>query len=113
MIWNTTSSYLSSRDGDVVSSWNDCAREDRRRLLEADLTGGEVCELRVSVPNRPGVVAQVAVELGRNAVNIVDMALYPAPDNASGSIALWIAGADEAARAGALLSALGFGVASA
>jgi glucokinase len=38
------------------------------------------------------VVAQVAVELGSQGVNIVDMALYPAPDNASGVIALWIAG---------------------
>ena len=67
-------------------------REDRRRLLEADLAGGEVHELRVSVPNRPGVVAEVALALGRAAVNIVDMALYPAADNTTGSIALWIAG---------------------
>ena len=49
-------------------------------------------ELRVSVPNRPGVVAEVALALGRAQVNIVDMALYPAADNTTGSIALWIAG---------------------
>ena len=60
------------------TSWNDAARDDRRRLLEADLAGGEVVELRVSVPNRPGVVAEVALALGRAPVNIVDMALYPA-----------------------------------
>ena len=65
-------------------AWNDAAREDRRRLLEADLAGGEVVELRVSVPNRPGVVAEVALALGRACVNIVDMALYPAADNATG-----------------------------
>ena len=61
----------------AVASWNDAARDDRRRLLEADLAGGEVIELRVSVPNRPGVVAEVALALGRASVNIVDMALYP------------------------------------
>lgn len=103
--------WLSARDGDGVAAWNDGAREDRRRLLEVDLAGGSVRELRVSVPNRPGVVAQVAVELGRSGVNIVDMALYPAPDNASGSIALWIAGDAAADQARALLEELGFGVA--
>ena len=52
---------------------------DRRRLLEAQLAGGPLFELRASVPNRPGVVAQLALELGRAGVNITDMALYPAP----------------------------------
>ncbi len=71
-----------ARDGARSTRWNDAAREDRRRLLEAELAGGEVRELRVSVPNRPGVVAEVALALGRAGVNIVDMALYPAADNA-------------------------------
>ena len=57
---------------------------DRRRLLEADLAGGPVHELRVTVPNRPGIVAQVALALGKAGVNIVDMALAPAPDMRSG-----------------------------
>ena len=51
-----------------------------------------------SVPNRPGVVAEVALALGRGGVNIADMALYPAPDRSlAASIALWIAGAEHAA----------------
>ena len=91
--------------------WNDAARDDRRRLLEADLAGGEVVELRVSVPNRPGVVAEVALALGRASVNIVDMALYPAADNTTGSIALWIAGDDDAREAEGLIAGLGFTVA--
>ena len=60
-------------------------------------------ELRVSVPNRPGVVADVALALGRASVNIVDMALYPAADNTTGSIALWIAGDDDAREAEGLI----------
>ena len=36
-----------------------------------------VHELRASVPNRPGVVADIALALGRAGVNIVDMALSP------------------------------------
>ena len=31
-------------------------------------------------PNRPGIVAELALALGRAGVNIEDMALYPAPD---------------------------------
>jgi len=102
---------LAGRDDGAVSAWNEAAREDRRRLLEADLAGGEVRELRVAVPNRPGVVAEVALALGRASVNIVDMALYPAADNTSGSIALWIAGDADARQAEELIGGLGFTVA--
>src|SRR6266540_200140 len=35
-----------------VAAWHGAAREDRRRLLEADLVGGELYELRVAVENR-------------------------------------------------------------
>jgi prephenate dehydrogenase len=93
-----------------VAPWNDVAREHRRALLEADVAGGPVHELRVTVPNRPGIVAQVALALGREGVNIVDMALAPAPDMRSGAMTLWIAGADQAARARELINGLGFPV---
>ena len=104
---------LAAGDGDAVAAWNDGAREERRRLLEADLAGGEVHELRVSVPNRPGVVAEVALALGRAGVNILDMALYPASDMSSGTIALWVAGAGRADEAQALVEGLGLTVARA
>lgn len=104
-------SALAGRDEPAVVEWNDGARDARRRLLEVDLAGGEVRELRVSVPNRPGVVAEVALALGRASLNIVDMALYPAPDNSTGSIALWIAGDEDAREAEDLIGALGLPVA--
>ena len=104
---------LAAADGDAVARWNDAARDDRRRLLEADLAGGDVHELRVSVPNRPGVVAEVALALGRSGVNISDMALHPAPDRSSGYIILWIAGAERAAQAERLVAELGLPVARA
>jgi prephenate dehydrogenase len=104
---------VSLRAGDVgaVEAWNERAREDRRRLLEADLVGGPVHELRLTVPNRPGIVAQVALALGKADVNIVDLALAPAPDMRSGAMTLWIAGDDQAARASELIAGLGFPVA--
>jgi prephenate dehydrogenase len=104
---------LAGADGDALAAWNDAARDDRRRLLEGDLAGGDVTELRVAVPNRPGVVAEVALALGKASINIVDMALYPAPDRSTGNIALWIAGAERAAQAEALVAELGLPVARA
>jgi prephenate dehydrogenase len=97
-------------EGGDVADWNDRAREDRRELLETGAEGQVVHELRLTVPNRPGIVAQVALELGRAGVNIVDLALAPAVDMRSGAMTLWISGDEQAARARELIGALGFPV---
>jgi prephenate dehydrogenase len=104
---------LAAGDGAAVAAWNDEAGEDRRRLRGAELAVSAVAELRVSVPNRPGVVAQVALALGQAGVNIVDMALAPAADNASGTISLWLDGERQAREAEAHVAALGYPVARA
>jgi prephenate dehydrogenase len=101
---------LRSGDAGAVRAWNEGAREHRRRLLEADVEGGPVHELRVTVENRPGVLAELAVALGRGGVNIVDMRLAPAPDNLTGAITFWVAGDDSAKRAAQLMEDLGFPV---
>jgi prephenate dehydrogenase len=104
---------LQAGDARAVAAWNDAARVDRDALLGAGLAGGPVQELRVSVPNRPGVIADIALALGRAGVNIVDMALSPSPDNSQGVVALWVRGADHADRAQRELSTLEFPVARA
>jgi prephenate dehydrogenase len=98
------------RRGDVAAleDWIETARADRRRLREADLPGGPVTEVRVSVPNRPGIVAQLSLAIGEAGVNIVDMALYPAADMQSGAIALWVAGEGSAERVVELIGDLGY-----
>ena len=104
---------LRARDAERIAAWNDRAASDRKRLLEAQLAGGPLFELRASVPNRPGVIAELALSLGRAGVNITDMALYPAPDMSEGVVALWIAGSEAAQRAEELVGRLGFPVARA
>jgi prephenate dehydrogenase len=99
-------------DAGDVADWNDRAREDRRALLESAVAAGPVHELRLTVPNRPGIVAQVALELGKAGVNIVDLALAPAADMRSGSMTLWIASDEQAGRAAELIAELGFPVAA-
>jgi prephenate dehydrogenase len=104
-------------DAATVSAWNERARADRETLLGAGLVGGvsgdEVVELRASVPNRPGVIAELALALGGAGVNILDMALSPSEDNRQGVIALWVAGEFHATRAQDLIDGLGFSVARA
>ena len=100
---------LAAGDRDALTAWQADARGDREALLEAGLVGGAVHELRAVVPNRPGVIADIALTLGREGINISDMALTPSPDFTRGEIALWIAGG-EAARAQELLRGLGFPV---
>ncbi len=104
---------LRAADTERIAAWNDSAAADRRRLLESQLAGGPLFELRASVPNRPGVIAQLALELGRAGVNITDMALYPAADMSEGVVALWISGEQAARRAEELVGGLGFPVARA
>ncbi len=101
---------LQAGDGEALAAWNDAARADRRALLETGLAGGAVHELHVSVPNRPGVLADIALSLGRAGVNIVDMALSPSPDNRQGVVALWVRGDEHAGRALELIGSLSFTV---
>ena len=56
---------LRAGDADAIERWIEGARADRQRLLELELAGGPVSELRVSVPNRPGIVAQHRAGAGR------------------------------------------------
>jgi prephenate dehydrogenase len=104
---------LAAGDAETITAWNEAARSDRDALLGEGLTGGSVLELRASVPNRPGVIAEIALALGGEGVNIVDMALSPSEDNRQGVVALWIGGDQQAARAQALITELGFPVVSA
>ena len=101
---------LEGGDPAELTSWNEAAGDDHRRLMAHQLAGGEWHELRVPVPNQPGVVAKLALELGRLGVNIADLALYTAADMSEGVVALWISGEDDASRAERLIGDLGFPV---
>ena len=77
--------------GDALATWQQDAAVRRTALLDVGLTGGPLREIRVVVPNRPGVVADLALALGRAGVNIHDLSLSPSPDNRSGEVAIYVA----------------------
>ena len=100
---------LEADDAGALLAWQSDAADSRRALLEAGLAGGAVTELRAGVPNRPGVIADIALTLGRAGINITDMSLSPSADNSSGVVSLWVA-QERAAAAAELVRGLGIPV---
>ena len=93
---------LEAGDAEALLAFQEAAAGERRALLETQLGGGPQRELHVAVPNRPGVIAELALRLGRAGINISDMALAPSPDMKQGEVTLWVAARD-AARAAEIL----------
>ena len=110
--WGRCAALLDAGGG-ALAAWQDVAAQQRRALLDVGLVGGgqAVREIRAAVPNKPGVVAQIALALGRAGINISDMSLAPEADNHTGVIALWV-GAGDADRAIGLVAGLGYPAAS-
>lgn len=77
-----------------LRGWQEEVAGQRRALLEVGLDSGPQEELRVFVPNVPGVVADIAVTLGHAGINILDMSLAPSVDGSTGIVGLWVAAAD-------------------
>jgi len=101
---------IASADPERISAWQAEVAEDRAALSATETELGATHELRVLVPNQPGVLADLALALGRAGVNITDMSLDPAPDMSSGAISLWVAGEDDADKAEECISGLGHSV---
>ncbi|MGA3361738.1 MAG: prephenate dehydrogenase/arogenate dehydrogenase family protein [Solirubrobacteraceae bacterium] len=104
---------LAADDRDAIEHWNEGARLDRDALLGAGFAGGSLHELRAAVTDRPGIVAEIALALGRAQISIVDMALAPSRDGGQGVVALWVRGEEQAQRATELIEALNIPVARA
>jgi prephenate dehydrogenase len=95
---------LADGDRDGLLRLQSEAAEERQALLQAQLGGGPQRELHVMVPNRPGVIADLALRCGRAGINISDMTLSPL-DAHQGEVTLWVDERD-AERASSLLDAL-------
>lgn len=100
---------LVAGDRGAVAALQEQAAAERRALLERHLGRGPTRELKVAVPNRPGVIADLALALGRAGINIDDMALSPSPDRTQGEVALWV-GEDDAPRACEIVQGMGLPV---
>lgn len=101
---------IGTADPERIAAWQAAAAAERAALSSTETEAGPTHELRVLVPNRPGILAELALALGKAGVNISDMSLDPAPDMSSGAISIWVAGEGEAEKAEACISGLGHAV---
>jgi len=101
---------ISAGERGPIVEWNDAARRSREMLLATAIGGEATQELRASVPNRPGVVAEIALALGAAGINIFDLVLSPSLDGSQGVVALWVS-SGAAERAEELIVRLGLPVA--
>ena len=86
------------------------ARDARRSLPGKETPRGELVELSLPIPDRPGVLAEVTTTVGGAGVNIEDFGIEHSPEGGRGRLRMAILGAPEAERARRALEALGYEV---
>jgi prephenate dehydrogenase len=102
---------LEAEDAGFLARWIGEAAGNRRAMLaEAYPDPGELQQLRVHVPDRPGVLAAITQALGAERINIEDFELHHVSPERGGTLTLLVGGEEEARRAAALLESQGYGV---
>jgi prephenate dehydrogenase len=102
---------LADGDAGFLGRWIGEASRNRRRMLEQaypDPSG--LHQLRVHVPDRPGILAAITQAFGAERINIEDFELQHLSPERGGTLRLLISGEREAARAAGLLEDQGYGV---
>jgi prephenate dehydrogenase len=104
-------SALAAGDAGFLARWIGEAAGNRRRMLEVAYPDPSTLhQLRVHVPDRPGVLAGIAQALGAERINIEDFELKHASPERGGVLHVLVAGERQAGRAAALLEEQGYGV---
>ena len=82
----------------------------RGRLREVEDAGPARPRARmiVAVPNRPGVISEIATALGHAHINIEDLSLRPGPPDGEGQLVLLLDGPEAVQQAVRLVGELGF-----
>ena len=88
------------------------AARNARRNLPGKSSSGEVVELHILVPDRPGVLAEVTTTVGNLGVNIEDLQITHDEESGRGTLRLTISGRDAAERIRGSLADLGYDVRS-
>lgn len=102
---------LEQRDEAGIIEWNDQAADMKGQLASEPASASAARTIQVKVPNRSGVLAEVALALGGAGIGLADLQLLPAADRSTGVIVLGIERDDQVAGAIELISGLGHQVA--
>jgi len=103
-------SVLAVHDGEGLRRTLADARAARRALPGKETVTGRLVELHLSIPDRPGVFAEVTTTIGRVGVNIEDISVQHAPEGGRGLLRLAILGPRNADTARTALERIGYDV---
>jgi prephenate dehydrogenase len=98
---------VAAGDRDALKALLDRARVGRRNLPVGMSMATKLVELRIVVPDTPGVIAEVTTLAGRLGVNVVDMEIAHSKEGGAGVLVLVVA-ADDAASFQTGLHELGY-----
>jgi prephenate dehydrogenase len=84
---------IAGSDRDILLKVLEKAREARVNLPAGVPTGGDTVEVRVPVPDRPGVLSEVTTLFGEMGVNIYDLEIAHSAEGDRGVLVLVIDGA--------------------
>ena len=97
-------------DEDRLASLLTDAREARRSLPGKESATGQLVELRIPIPDRPGAIGDITSVVGRLGVNIEDLSIEHAPDGRGGTLRLAVNGYEDAEKSHAALVEGGYEV---
>ncbi|HWH32684.1 MAG TPA: prephenate dehydrogenase/arogenate dehydrogenase family protein [Egibacteraceae bacterium] len=101
---------LQGADDDGLRRLLSQARDARRTLPGKETPAGELVELSLPIPDRPGVLAEVTTTVGGAGVNIEDFGIEHSPEGGRGRLRMAILGAAQAELARQALEARGYEV---
>ena len=100
---------LERGDRDWLLRFVEAAAVARTRLREVEDAGPAApSRVTVAVPNRPGVISEIATALGHAHINIEDLTLRPGPAGGEGELELLLDGPEAAREAVRLVGEHGF-----
>ncbi len=102
---------LAGGDAGFLARWIGEAAQNRRHMLESAYDdAGALHQLRVHVPDRPGVLAAITQALGAERINIEDFELQHISPERGGTVTVLVTGESDARRAAELLESQGYDV---
>ena len=97
------------RDGDVEALRRTLlTARDARRALGKKEVAGDLFELDLQIPDRPGVLAEVTRLIGDQGINIEDIGIQHSVEGGRGSLRISILGDDESTKIQKVLSTHGY-----
>jgi prephenate dehydrogenase len=93
----TARDLVAAGDRDALAQLLERARAARRNLPVGAMLAGDLVELLIPVPDRPGVLAEVTTTAGRLGVNVANIEIAHSLEGSSGVLELTIGAADAAA----------------